>query len=194
MACKDETCDFKPTTLHRRSMGDDDIEIAMKYCGCCHSDLHSAAGHLKGALGPPQYPHVPGHELSGIVARIGSNVKTFKVGDYVGVGCMVDSCGGCKHCLAGNEQKCPTQTGTYQGTNTHGRAAVWPPKSKTLGGYTKTMIVHWKFAILIPKTFPLEMAGPVMCAGEGIQYYLRYLYSSIIIIIYLYYMITIQSP
>ena len=44
---------------------------------------------------------------------------------------------------------------------------MWPPKSKTLGGYSKTMIIHWKFAILIPKTFPLEMAGPVMCAGEG---------------------------
>ena len=120
---------------------------------------------MKGALGKPQYPHVPGHELCGIVSRVGKNVKGFQVGDAVGVGCMVDSCLKCKQCLAGNEQKCAAQTGTYQGENKHGRAAVWPPNSKTLGGYTKLMIVHWKFAILIPKTYPLEMAGPVMCAG-----------------------------
>lgn len=165
MACESEACDFKPVILHRRAPGDDDLEITMKYCGVCHSDLHSAAGHLKGALGKPQYPHVPGHELAGIVARVGKNVTRFKVGDPVGVGCMVDSCLSCKQCLLGHEQKCSTQTGTYQGTNTHGRAAVWPPNSKTLGGYTKTMIVHQKFAILIPETFPLEMAGPIMCAG-----------------------------
>ena len=114
MACSDEACDFKPIVLKRRAMGDNDLEITMKYCGVCHSDLHSAAGHLGGLLGKPQYPHVPGHELSGVVTRVGKNVLGFAIGDHVGVGCMVDSCLSCKNCLAGHEQKCPKQTGTYQ--------------------------------------------------------------------------------
>jgi len=77
MACSDEKCDFKPILLKRRAMGDEDLEITMKFCGVCHSDLHSAAGHLSGLLGKPTYPAVPGHELSGIVTRKGKNVQGF---------------------------------------------------------------------------------------------------------------------
>ena len=76
--------------------------------------MHSAAGHLSGMMGKPNYPHVPGHELSGVVTRIGKDVKGFAVGDNVGIGCMVDSCQSCKMCIAGHEQKCVKQTGTYQ--------------------------------------------------------------------------------
>lgn len=166
MACSDKSCNFKPVKFFRRPVGDEDIQIEMKYCGVCHTDLHSAAGHLENVAGKVEYPHVPGHELSGVITRIGKSVTGFKVGDQVGVGCMVDSCLSCKQCLAGNEHKCSRgQTGTYQGVNKHGRAESYPPGRKTLGGYTSVMVVHYKFCVLIPPSYPLEMAGPVMCAG-----------------------------
>ena len=165
MGCSDTRCDFKLMKLHRRLMGDEDIEIQMKYCGVCHSDLHNAAGHLVG-IRKSEYPMVPGHELAGIVTNVGAKVTGFQVGDSVGVGCMVDSCLECKNCIAGNEHKCLKEnTGTYQGENKFGRAAVAGETKLTLGGYTNKMVVHYKFAILIPKSYPLEMAGPVMCAG-----------------------------
>jgi D-arabinose 1-dehydrogenase-like Zn-dependent alcohol dehydrogenase len=165
MACDSAACDFKAVMLARRAMGPFDIEIDMKYSGICHSDLHVAAGHMAGIGGPVRYPCVPGHELAGVAVRVGASVTKVKVGDHVGVGCMVDSCGTCKSCIAGEEQKCMKQVATYQGKNHHGRAAVWPPNSRTLGGYTKVHVVHENFAIVIPKTYKLEAAGPVMCAG-----------------------------
>lgn len=172
MACNDARCDFKPMKFQRRCLGDYDILIDMKYCGVCHSDLHSAAGHLDAIMGKVQYPHVPGHELSGVCERVGPKVTKFKVGDHIGVGCMVDSCLSCSECLAGQEQKCKNKnTATYQGVDTHGRASTHPErqangkKGYTLGGYTSKMVVTEQFGILIPKSYPLEYAGPVMCAG-----------------------------
>lgn len=96
MACTDANCNFKPMALKRRAPGDFDVVIDMKYCGVCHSDLHSAANHL--AVNPATYPFVPGHELAGVCVKVGSKVTKFKVGDQVGVGCMVDSCQECANC------------------------------------------------------------------------------------------------
>lgn len=168
LGCTDEKCDFRPMLLKRRAAGPDDIVIDMRFCGVCHTDLHTAAGHLTGLVGSI-YPNdvcVPGHELSGVATFVGSNVTGFKIGDKIGVGCMVDSCLTCTNCLQGEEQLCSGKnTATYGGANKFGRAAVFPKGSKTLGGYTKTMVVHHKFAVLIPDDYPLESAGPVMCAG-----------------------------
>jgi uncharacterized zinc-type alcohol dehydrogenase-like protein len=80
----------------------------------------------------------------------------------VGVGCMVDSCLGCSACRRGEEQKCSAQIGTYNAVDKSGRAATYPLGGRTLGGYTTVMVVHEHFAIIIPKGYPLEMAGPVM--------------------------------
>ena len=99
MACTDDRCDFKPMKLQRRPVGDFDVLIDMKYCGVCHSDLSTAADHLKGVK-PCTYPCVPGHELAGVVAMCGSSVTKFKVGQQVGVGCLVDSCKICSACKA----------------------------------------------------------------------------------------------
>ena len=90
-----------------------------------------------------------------------------KVGDHVGVGCMVDSCLTCPACLSGEEQSCARggSTSTYQSTDKHGRAATYPVGDKTLGGYTSVMVVHEAFAVIIPPAYPLQFAGPVMCAG-----------------------------
>jgi threonine dehydrogenase-like Zn-dependent dehydrogenase len=107
-ACTDEKCDFKPLKLQRRALKPNDVLIDMKFCGICHTDLHNAAGQTA-ALGLKHYACVPGHELAGICAAVGSAVTKVKVGDQVGVGCMVDSCGTCGACRRGEEQKCPSQ-------------------------------------------------------------------------------------
>lgn len=149
-----------------------DILFDIKYCGVCHSDLHSANGHLDSLVGKGNFPFVPGHELAGVVTKVGSKVRKFQIGDHIGVGCMVDSCLNCSQCNKGEEQNCKKKsTATYQSPDVHGRAAVWPPlqpngkKGYTLGGYSNKMVVTEQFAIQIPKTYPLAMAGPVMCAG-----------------------------
>mmetsp|Transcript_82760 Transcript_82760/g.229753 ORF Transcript_82760/g.229753 Transcript_82760/m.229753 type:complete len:449 (-) Transcript_82760:327-1673(-) len=176
MACEDASCNFKPMRAQRRPVGDYDVLIDMKYCGVCHTDLHWAAGHVK-ALGRPKYPCTPGHELAGVVERVGSKVTKFKPGDHIGVGCMVDSCLECAKCKMGKEQKCKKNVLTYQGEDWSGRAAPYPEirdhpmkpgktqKSPLMGGYSSKMVVHERFGVLIPPDYPLECAGPVMCAG-----------------------------
>jgi uncharacterized zinc-type alcohol dehydrogenase-like protein len=166
MACEDESCDFKPMRAQRRPLGPSDIEIDMKYCGVCHTDLHRAANHLAGVGRATVYPCVPGHELAGVCAAVGPAVRRFKVGDHIGVGCLVDSCLECEACSRGEEQMCKESVGTYQGKDRSGRAAHASPAGiPTLGGYTSRMVVHERFGVLIPKQYPLELAGPVMCAG-----------------------------
>jgi len=166
MGCTDTGCDFKPMKLQRRPVGEYDILIDMKYCGVCHSDLSCAAGHTTGVSGPVKWPCVPGHELAGICTQVGSKVTKFKVGQQVGVGCMVDACMSCAACLRGEEQMCSKQVGTYNSKdNGSGRAESYPAGGHTLGGYTTKMVIHEDFTILIPNDYPLKFAGPVMCAG-----------------------------
>ena len=166
MSCSDKTCDFKPKQLYRRALKGEDIEIQVHFCGVCHSDMHTAAGHMEGVYGKVEYPHVPGHELSGRITRMGKDVKGFKIGDAVGVGYFCDSCLKCAECLSGNEHKCfKGLTTTYAAYDKHGRAETFPAGHQTLGGYTNIMIVHYKFAVTVPQGYPLQMAGPIMCSG-----------------------------
>ena len=162
MACSDPRCDFKPLRLRRRALGRRDVEIAMKYCGVCHSDLHTAASHLPKATA---YPCVPGHELAGVCVAVGPDVEKVRVGDHVGVGCLVDSCLECEFCVAGRENKCAARVQTYDAKDWSGRAAQVPAEAKTYGGYTNRMVVDERFAVLIPAGYPLECAGPVLCSG-----------------------------
>src|SRR6188474_2320862 len=101
-AAQNSTQPLAPFSFERRDPGPDDVRIDILYCGVCHSDLHTARDewHMS------QFPCVPGHEIVGKVAAIGSAVKGFKVGDTVGVGCMVDSCAKCASCAEGVEQYC----------------------------------------------------------------------------------------
>jgi len=179
MGCDDETCSFRAMQLQRRPVGDYDVLIDMKYCGVCHSDVHIAANHLK-AISDVIYPIVPGHELSGVVEAVGSKVTKFKIGDKIGVGCMVDSCMECASCKVGREHQCKKQLGgigTYGAQDKFGRAAQYPAtrpdpkdpnktiKTPTIGGYSTKMVVYEHFGIRIPPDFPLECAGPIMCSG-----------------------------
>ena len=103
--------DLTPFTITRRAVGDNDVHIEIAYAGICHTDIHFANNEL----GDCMYPIVPGHELVGIVTEVGPDVTDTKVGDRVGVGCMVDACLDCGMCSKGEENYCDNggQTMTY---------------------------------------------------------------------------------
>lgn len=148
---------FSPVRFSRHVMGENDILIEILYAGICHSDLHA----LKGDHGLPRYPMVPGHEIAGIVRAVGSKVKKFKVGDYAGIGCMVDSCGECEACKRSEEQFCTNGKTVF----TYNSNDVFHDGEITMGGYSSNYVVSEKFAIKVPKTAQIEKVAPLLCAG-----------------------------
>src|SRR3954453_9981952 len=143
-----------PLEIQRRAVGPRDVRIDIKFCGICHSDIHFA----RGEWGEIPYPAVPGHEIAGIVAEVGSEVTRFAQGDRVGVGCMVNSCRECENCLAGNEQYCLVgNTQTYGSTDRDGTV--------TYGGYSDHVVVDQDFVLNIPDGLALDAAAPLLCAG-----------------------------
>jgi alcohol dehydrogenase (NADP+) len=143
--------------FERRAVGDNDVLIEIKYCGICHSDIHTIQGHW----GKQGYPQVPGHEIAGIVTAVGKNVTKFKVGDKAGVGCMVNSCMECDSCKKGEEHHCET-TGF---TGTYGSPEKSSPTGISQGGYSNNIVVSDHFAIKIPDSIDLQHAAPLLCAG-----------------------------
>ncbi|MDP9903981.1 MULTISPECIES: NAD(P)-dependent alcohol dehydrogenase [Arthrobacter] len=143
-----------PTTIERRDVGAHDVLIEIKYAGICHSDIHT----VRGDWGPQSYPLAPGHEIAGIVTEIGSDVTRHKVGDRVGVGCMVNSCRECENCRKGEEQYClKGMTGTYGAVDRDGTI--------TQGGYSTHVVVTEDFVVRIPEGIALDAAAPLLCAG-----------------------------
>lgn len=127
--------------------------------GVCHSDLHI----VKNDLGNTTYPIVPGHEIAGVVTAVGADVSRFKVGDRVGVGCMVDSCRQCQPCRDGEEQYCvPGMTQTYGSADPKGAAVG---QKITQGGYSTAIVVDQNYVVTIPDSIPLDAAAPLLCAG-----------------------------
>ncbi len=146
---------LEPFQFQRREPGDHDVEIDIHYCGICHSDIHQAREEWGGAI----FPMVPGHEIAGIVSRVGAKVTKFKVGDRAGVGCFVDSCRKCAPCRAGEEQYCTSGASfTYNGMEQDG-------KTPTFGGYSDHIVVDENYVMRIPENLPLDAAAPLMCAG-----------------------------
>lgn len=156
-AGKDEHEKLALWNFERRPVGDNDILIAIKYSGICHSDIHTIRGHW----GKQQYPQVPGHEIAGIVTAIGKNVTKFKIGDKAGVGCMVNSCMECESCKKGEEHHCET-TGMI---GTYGTPEKSSPTEITQGGYSNNLVVRDHFAIKIPDNIDLQHAAPLLCSG-----------------------------
>lgn len=145
---------FRAAEIKRRDLDLHDILIEIKYAGICHSDIHTAHGEW----GAVNYPLVPGHEIAGIVAEVGAEVTKYKVGDRVGVGCMVDSCGDCENCQKGEEQFCLNgQVPTYAGVDKYGEP--------TQGGYSTHIVVTEDFVLKIPDSIELDASAPLLCAG-----------------------------
>ncbi|MEU0436749.1 NAD(P)-dependent alcohol dehydrogenase [Streptomyces sp. NPDC006290] len=142
------------TTIERREVGEHDVLIDIKFAGICHSDIHQA----REGWGEATFPMVPGHEIAGIVSEVGSGVTRFKVGDRVGVGCLVDSCRECDNCKAGLEQYCTGGgVGTYNSVGKDGKP--------TYGGYSEKIVVDENYTLHIPDGISLDVAAPLLCAG-----------------------------
>lgn len=148
--------ELAPYTFTRHPIGENDILIETLYCGVCHSDIHQGRGDWS----PQTYPLVPGHEIVGRVVQVGNKVTKFKVGDYAGVGCMVNSCRYCEYCQAGEEQYCLDGR-----VLTYGDKDLYHGNEISQGGYSNNIVVDESFAITIPVGAPIEKIGPLMCAG-----------------------------
>lgn len=154
-AAQTATSALAPFDIQRREPGPQDVQIEILYCGVCHSDLHTARNEWRNTL----YPSVPGHEIVGRVVAVGAQVQRFKVGDFAGVGCMVDSCGHCPSCAESEEQYCDNGfTGTYNGPVFGGE--------NTYGGYSKTIVVKEAFVLRVNHAEQdLARVAPLLCAG-----------------------------
>jgi len=145
--------------IERSAPKADEVRIDILYCGVCHSDLHQVRNDWHNTI----YPCVPGHEIIGRVSEAGSRVSKFKVGDLVGVGCMVDSCGTCPPCQEKEENYCEGPVGwtaTYNG--------YMKPKNEdfnTFGGYSTNVVVKESFVLRIPAALDIKAAAPILCAG-----------------------------
>jgi uncharacterized zinc-type alcohol dehydrogenase-like protein len=146
---------LEPMNIERRDVQPHDVEIEITYCGICHSDLHAA----KNDWGGTTYPIVPGHEIVGKVTRAGDEVTKFKIGDTVGVGCIVDSCRECQYCKEGLEQFCVPGNTIVFGS---------PDKflgGRTYGGYAENIVVDENYVLSVPEKLDPAAASPLLCGG-----------------------------
>ncbi len=165
-AATSATSGLAPGTIDRREPGPYDVEIAIDFCGLCHSDVHT----VRSEWGPAKFPLVPGHEIVGTVTRVGADVVGFSVGDTAGVGCMVDSCRDCDSCLEGFEQYCENgMTGTYGARDRRHGGSI------TQGGYSSSIVVDENYVLNVPPSLDPAGAAPLLCAGITTYSPLRYL-------------------
>jgi uncharacterized zinc-type alcohol dehydrogenase-like protein len=163
-AAADAKAPLGPISFDRRDVGARDVKIDILFCGVCHSDIHFARDEWKFTV----YPALPGHEIVGRVTETGPGVRGFKVGDTVGVGCMVDSCRQCSACREGLEQYCEVgMVGTYGGTE----PVIGGP---TFGGYSSAIVVDENYVLRIPQGMELSAAAPLLCAGITLYSPLRH--------------------
>ncbi|OWM66185.1 hypothetical protein CDL15_Pgr013402 [Punica granatum] len=161
-AARDSCGHLSPFKFSRRATGDKDVTFKVLYCGICHSDLHCIKNEWRDSV----YPMVPGHEIVGVVTEVGPEVTKFKVGDKVGVGCLVGSCHSCESCVNDLENYCPEWILTYNSKYTDGTI--------TYGGYSDIMVADEHFVVAIPDNLPLDGAAPLLCAGITVYSPLRH--------------------
>jgi uncharacterized zinc-type alcohol dehydrogenase-like protein len=144
-----------PFSFKRKSPSANEVHIQILYCGICHSDVHQAKNEWNNGY----YPMVPGHEIVGKVLSVGSQVKKFKTGDHVGVGCLIGSCRTCSSCHEGDEQYCEKGwVGTYNSLNQETGLPSY-------GGYSDNIMVHEDFVLRISPNQNLSAVAPLLCAG-----------------------------
>lgn len=148
--------------IGREGTSEDDVDVDIKYCGYCHTDIHL----INNDWGFTTFPCVGGHEVAGVVTKIGAHVKDVKVGDHVGIGYFMDSCFECEYCKKDDEVNClKGMTSTSCGFIQHGRVKSDHSGGQSYGGWSKKITAHRRFISIIPKSYPLEKAGPVFCGG-----------------------------
>ncbi|CAA6673697.1 unnamed protein product [Spirodela intermedia] len=152
-AARDDSGILSPYSFSRRVLGPDDVSLRITHCGVCYADVI----WTRNKLGNSIYPLVPGHEIVGIVKEIGSNVKTFKPNDHVGVGTVVNSCRQCECCDGGLEVYCSQNVHTFNSIDADGTI--------TKGGYSSYIVVHERYCFHIPDDYPPALAAPLLCAG-----------------------------
>lgn len=145
---------LQPFSFERRALRDDDVDIAIQFCGICHSDIHQ----VRDEWGQGAFPMVPGHEITGVVTAVGAAVTRFQIGDHVGVGCFVDSCTTCQTRNVDLEQYMDGLIQTYNCLETDG-------KTQAQGGYSDRIVVKEGYVLRIPANLPLDAAAPLLCAG-----------------------------
>ena len=154
-AALNATTPLEAYSFDRRTLGENDVQVEILYCGVCHSDLHQAKNEWGGSI----YPMVPGHEIVGKVTAVGSSVSKFKIGDLAGVGVMVDSCRTCKNCQESLEQYCAEgMTGTYNAKERNGTGI-------TMGGYSTQIVVDQRYTLHVSPKLDLAAVAPLLCAG-----------------------------
>lgn len=155
LAALTKSAPFTRFDFERRALREHDVLIDIAFAGICHSDIHQ----VREEWGPAIFPMVPGHEIAGVVREIGSAVTKFSVGDHIGVGVFIDSCGKCQPCKDGLQQYCDEgMTGTYNGYERDGVTVA-------MGGYSNIFVVNENYAVTIPKSMPLDGVAPLLCAG-----------------------------
>jgi uncharacterized zinc-type alcohol dehydrogenase-like protein len=161
LAAFDKNAELKKHELGRPKAGPNDVEIEVKFCGMCHSDLHATNGDW----GMEAFPLAPGHEIAGVVKAVGSDVTNYKEGDLVGVGCFVDSCGECEQCGCGSQNYCKKVVQTYGTPYPEGKGHDDCVGEPTNGGYSTAITVKQDFVYAVPEGMELKYVGPLLCAG-----------------------------
>ncbi|KAJ0660096.1 putative mannitol dehydrogenase [Helianthus annuus] len=170
-AARDTSGILSPLTFSRRATGEKDVRFRVLYCGICHSDLHfvkktKTIGGLPATQQPQGTIFLVQHEIVGVVTEVGSNVEKFKIGDKVGVGCLLGSCRSCQSCASDYEQDCLKQVFTYGVPNFDG--------TQTYGGYSDHMVSDEHSVLRWPENLPLDSGAPLLCAGITTYSPLRY--------------------
>ena len=136
-------------TLDPGPLAPEDVEVAVEYCGLCHSDLSV----FNNEWGNSQFPAILGHEVTGRVTAVGSNTKGLAIGQRVGVGWYCRSCMHCRQCMSGRHHLCPEAQATIVGHR---------------GGFATSIRSHWSWVIPLPEKLKFAEAGPLLCGGATV--------------------------
>ncbi len=166
-AAKHSFSRLKPMAFERDDPKPGEVQIEVLFCGVCHSDIHQ----VKNEWGNTVYPCMPGHEIVGRVTKAADGGR-HRVGDLVGVGCMIDSCRECEPCREGDENYCEgpnSWLATYNGPMISSKKAATGEniygRDNTFGGYSNVLVVREEFVLSIPEALTPEQAAPILCAG-----------------------------